>query len=408
MAYPEDDYSADIEYNKRYGDNPNAPGLASVNAVDRSAPVNQAQDDLNTAAIQGLPAGGTLPGVGQAGSTAVTDQTNLNVAAAMERADQAGRVAQAPLPTVAGIAMDEYGQARQEIDGQRREIMAKLGIIKPQEAGYAAMVLAPPHERVALLKNLDDLEKHSALLLREHHYAAMENARTLHEQTALQTGIQVGTGKAKILQVIQDANQQHGVGTTEARDAILKAAGSDDPDIRAALGHKALDTIIKPYVEMHDLAARRAEFVKTFGREPTSIETTATGGVNLRAGKEKDEIPKETESKHADLLAQRAEQQSYLDTDKTSKQADRDKIGKKITALNAKIGAFETRFPSLKGTAPTATVTTAPAATPAPTATPAPAVETVQMKAPGANGAVTPVPKSQVDHYIKLGATIVK
>lgn len=353
MAYPEDDYSADIDYNKRYGDNPNAPGLASINAVDRSAPVNQAQDDLNAAAIQGLPAGSTLPGIGKAGSTATTDQTNQNVAAAMERADQADRVSappQAPLPTVAGIAMDEYGQARQEIDGQRREIMAKLGIIKPQDAGYAAMVLAPPRERVALLKNLDDLEKHSALLLREHHYAAMENARTLHEQTALQTGIQVGTGKAKILQTIQDANQQHGVGTTEARDAILKAAGSDDPDIRAALGHKALDSIIKPYVEMHDLAAKRAEFVKAFGREPTSVETTATGGVNLRAGTEKSDMPAATRAALVALKVNRAENQTYLD-----KETDPDKkpaLQKKIDVLDAQINAVQD-----SATPKTATVT---------------------------------------------------
>lgn len=286
MAYPEDEYSSDIDYIKRYGDNPNAPGAAVVNAVDRAAPVNPTRDFLNRAAVQGAPAGGTLP---------ASDPTNLNIAAAMERADLAGRIVQpqeaattaAPLPTVASIAMDEYGQHRQEIDKQRAQIMARLGIIPPQQAGWSAVVLASPHERVGLLQNLSALEEQSNRALREHHYAAMENAQQLHQQTALQTGIQVGTGKAKILQTIQDANQRHGVGTPAARDAILSAAGSDDPDIRAALGHKALDTILKPYTDMHDLAARRREFVQAFGREPTSVETTATGGINLRAGEEK-------------------------------------------------------------------------------------------------------------------------
>ena len=141
MAYPEDDYAPDINYIKDYGDNPNAPGAAVVNAVDRSAPVNPTQDFLNQAAIQGLPAGGTSG----------DEQTNLNVAAAMERADLAGRIVQqpeaaaptAPLPTVAGIAMDQYAQERQGIDQQRSQIMARLGIIPPQQAGGCSTGTSP-------------------------------------------------------------------------------------------------------------------------------------------------------------------------------------------------------------------------------------------------------------------------
>ena len=174
----------------------------------------------------------------------------------------------------------------------------------------------------------------------------MENAQQLHQQTALQTGIQVGTGKAKMLQAIQNANQKFGVGTPEARNAILTVAGGDDADIRAALGHKALDTIIKPYTDMHDLAARRREFVQAFGREPTSVETTATGGINLRAGEEKSQvIPAKVLQDYSGLQADRAEQQSYLaqETDPKLKPP----LQKKISVIDAQLQSYERQFPKL-------------------------------------------------------------
>jgi len=302
----------DEDYIRQYGDNPNAPSVApgiapitdstlaggKINAADRAAPYNATQDFLNAAALSGNLAGGVLPGVGQLGSTDITDQTNLNVAAAMERADLAGRISpQAPIPSVASTAMDEFGQRRQDIESQRTQLMAKLGMIPPSAAGLAAVVLPSsqrprgggPSEYEKAFEQLNYLDNQSRFLLQEHHYSAIENARQAHENLARNTHIQVSTGIAKMMNAISQANQQYGVGSPEARAAIVGAYTGNDPDIAAARGTKTFEDRIKPYTDLHDVSEARlkaaiAAHQASSNLPITSIETTATGGINVRSG----------------------------------------------------------------------------------------------------------------------------
>lgn len=286
----------DEDYIRKYGDNPNAPDLTPVNAADRAAPYNATQDFLNAAAISGTPAGGVSPGIGQPGSTDATDQTNLNVAAAMERADLAGRITP-QAPSVASTAMDEFGQRRQDIETQRTQLMAKLGMIPPSAAGLAAVVLPStqrprgggPSDYEKAFEQLNYLDNQSKLLLQEHHYSAIENARQAHEDLARNTHIQVSTGIAKMMGAISQANQQYGVGSPEARAAIVGAYTGSDPDIAAARGTKTFEDRIKPYTDLHDVSEARlkaaiAAHQASSNLPITSIETTATGGINVRSG----------------------------------------------------------------------------------------------------------------------------
>jgi len=106
---------------------------------------------------------------------------------------------------------------------------------------------------------------------------------------ARNTHIQVSTGIAKMMGAISQANQQYGVGSPEARAAIVGVYTGNDPDIAAARGTKTFEDRIKPFTDLHDVSAARlkaaiAAHQASSNLPITSIETTATGGINVRSG----------------------------------------------------------------------------------------------------------------------------
>jgi hypothetical protein len=232
--------------------------------------------------------------------------------------------------------------------------MAKLGIIKPQDAGFSAVVLANPREEHRLYQQLGYLEDQSKLALQAHHYAAIENAKQTHEDLVRNTHVQVSSGMAKVLNGINQINQNPDTppGSPGARSAFLQLTTSNDPDIAAFRGTGNFQKLLKPYTDLHDvseqrLRAARDAFKSATGQEPYSVETTATGGINIRgkSGEKAATVPAKTLADYTTLKAARAEKQSYLDKEKY--QPNIDKLKSEIAPIDAQINAVEQMFPQL-------------------------------------------------------------
>jgi hypothetical protein len=197
---------------------------------------NLATEDASLAKVNAAQRLNTLPGVGAPYSTPATDVTNLSTAAAMDRADLGGRFGfgspqyqqgtETPAPTLADTHTDDIMARRAQIDGQKKEIMAKLGIIPPSEAGFSAVVLADPKERKRLLEDWHVLETQSHSLLQEHQFNAVDAARTAHEKFARESHIEASNDFAglanDLLQIKKNPDLVEG--TPEFHNAVIEAA----------------------------------------------------------------------------------------------------------------------------------------------------------------------------------------
>lgn len=206
------------------------------------------------------------PGVGELGSTPETDATALSTAAAMERGDRGQRFGfgspeyqqNIDTPVAAVTRMDEIGQRRQAIDGERKKIMAGLGMISPQEAGLAAVVMPSTdrqgkERRKEMLLNLHALNQESDQLLREHHYTAIEDAKTAHENLARETHIEASKdfgGLANdLLQIRKNPNLTEG--TPDFHNAVIEAAKNHPLGSKTQAG----TLLLRGIADDHDKAA---------------------------------------------------------------------------------------------------------------------------------------------------------
>lgn len=354
--------------------------IGKVNAVSRAetpwegyARVARYQEPGTEAATR-YPAGagkidynaGTVTGSIPVFRTSTYPRADLGISDAMDRTSPPPRA-----PTLADAHVDDITQRRAQIDDALRQVKAKLGVILPKEAGFAAMVLAPPKDHPDLLHQWSALENESRNLLREHQAVAADATKTAHENATRDLHIQSANGKAKILNGLADLNQQYPVDSQEYRLAALKLFGSNDPEVAAARGSSDFEALVRPFIDHHDRSVATAESIKQArenftagtGLEPESVELTAAGGINIRAGSTKPakEVPDAVMRDYTALKVARAAETTHLGY-APDEQSKKD-IQKKIDILDSQLGAVHEQFPSLvtrSTTAPPVTTATPP------------------------------------------------
>jgi hypothetical protein len=230
-----------------------------------------------------------LPGVGEPGGTDSTDLQNLNIARAMEHADIGQRFgfgspqylrAQTPTDELIDRAfqgrsqlgpqpdlrvsntrdlhnqvLQEISDRRDHLEGQKRKIMAQLGIISPEEGGYSAVVLPSTakgrggvSQRDQLLKDLQLLEHESDQTMREHHYVAGEFARQAHEDFVLGKEINASKDFAGLSRDLMSIHQRLKPGTKAYEDAIIEARVNHPEGARSQAGV----SLLKEVAGLHD------------------------------------------------------------------------------------------------------------------------------------------------------------
>lgn len=404
--------------------------ISKVNAVSRGvtpfegyARVAQYQEPGTEAATR-YPAGagkidynaGTVTGNASAFRTSTNPNTDFGISDAMDRSG--GKT-----PTVTDAHLDDIQARRDQIDFQKKQVMAKLGMIPPSEAGFAAVVLPQPNDkygrgpRADLLKNLSALEGQSKDLLQEHHYAATEQARSAHEDLVRQLHITSANGLSKILNGI--AAIKDPMGSDKHTASALKILGSNDPEIAAARGTPGFEKILGPYASQAKASADRAVRIKAIADQPADQYYTPeallkdnpgaeyrqdpkTGGYYValaKSGGASAVIPASAYTDLGRLNSKKASDSLYLDREVDPKK--KVTLQKQIDATQASIDAWHQTYSPKKTDA--ATPSAAPAATPpsVPASTPA---ATVKMISP--NGVAKDVSPDQVDHYKKLGAKV--
>jgi hypothetical protein len=282
MPYPATDTQDETDFRSRYP--VETAGMpANLAAV---ASRNLAVQDAATQRVNAVARLNPSPGVGAVGSTPETDATNLAVAAAMDRGDLMDRSqpdVNGQTPTLSAAHTDDIMARRAQIASQKQDLMTTLGATRMDDSKNRAQILQTWHALDAEDKNL----------LQEHQYNAIDAAKTAHENLVRQLHIQSSNGLAKIINGIAGIDAP--IGTDEHTAAALKILGNTtDPEIAAARGTPGFDKILGPYADQAKKSALTSERIKqaadsfrtATGLEPASVETTATGGVNIRGSAE--------------------------------------------------------------------------------------------------------------------------
>lgn len=337
---------------------------------------NLAAEDASLAKVNAVARMNPLPAPGSPYATPETDAANFGIANAMERADLGGRFGfgspqykqGTETPTIADLHTDDISTRRSAIDDQKKQVMARLGIIKPADAGIAAVVLAGPHERRELLQNLQILEQEDKGLLQEHHYAAVDKARTAHENFARQKHIDASNDFANFAGRLTEIRKTTKRGTPEREEAMVKAV----IDYPGALTVEAGKTLARQMAEEHDAAAK---LINRIPVDKTAPEGMELGGVTRDAegkehasfkptGEKEAKVPAQVKERYAKLSAtiQQHEEQS------ASEKADNEKNlladvpypkAAEYHAAQTELGLLRKQFPGLSAIEPT------PATTPA-------------------------------------------
>ena len=360
-----------------------ASGMPSNLAVVASG--NLASQDAAMGNVNAVSRMNASPGVGAPGSTSSSDASNLSVAAAMDRADLANRT----VPSVADLHTDDIAARRDQIDSRQKVLMATLGMISPAAAGLAAVV-TPGHDKYGLakrqemLQELHSLEGQSKDLLQEHQFVTTAQAKDANENLARQLHIRVSSGNAKIFNGLADISQQYPVDSPQHRLAALHLFGSDDPDIAAARATPQFESLVRPYVDLHDKSVATAARIKEAANQGAdqyfSVEALhedhpnaeyrqdpKTGGYYVALAKQADsaKIPQAAFTDLGRLNAKKASDSVFLAKEvDPGRKAD---MQKKVDATQAAIDAWhETYSPQTTAATPAAIQPAgAPAATPA-------------------------------------------
>lgn len=353
----------DEDFRKRYGSA--TAGMPSNLAAVASA--NLAAQDAATAKVNAAARLNPLPTPGTAYATPETNAQNYGISDAMDGGGVTSQPTQ--LPTIADAHVSDIADRRSQIADQKKEILAKLGVIKPQEAGYAAIVLAPPKEHAQLLQTWHLLDTEDNNLLREHHDTATLAAHDAHENFARETHIQSANDFAAMARELTALHQNAKPGTPEFQSGAL-AIAANHPN---GFATKAGQTLFRGVSSTHDRSLATAEALKQArdnftagtGLEPGSVEMTAGGGINIR-GK-----PAVDKTLPANLIARYARLKSEIGQheEQSAAEAEANTAAKMANVPYSKAPAYhaaktevlelEKRFPEL-APAPEAT----PSATP--------------------------------------------
>lgn len=379
-----------------------------------AAATNLAVADVGISKFNAVSRMNSSPGVGALGSTPQTDATNLSVAAAMDRGDAFDRgitsSSTTTSPSLSDAHADDIMARRDAIESQRRQVMINLGMIPP-DPGTAVVLPSTDRQgqarRKEMLQNLAGLEDESNNLLKEHQDLTTFTAKQAHGNLVRQNAIQAANGKAKIFSGLADISQRYASDSPDFRLAVLNLFGSDDQDISAARGTSGFETLVRPFIGQHDKSVATAEAIKQArdnftagtGLEPESVELTASGGVNIRAGStrarpnETTDVAKQLQQLHKitpnELLNPVSVRRGKIEDNKFTNSYDDaangpavqvDTGARTVTMSNSEYERFKSALQ------------------------PSSASTTVRMKSP--DGAVKDIPAGQVDHFKKLGATV--
>lgn len=284
------------------------------------------------------------------GSTPQTDATNLSVAAAMDRGDAFDRgvtsTSTTTSPSLSDSHVADIMARRTQLASQKQDLMNTLATTRMDDT----------KKRSNILNTWHSLDAEDNNLLREHQIVTTDAAKTAHENLVRQTGIQASNGLAKVINGIAGINEP--MGSDAHTLAALKILGdTTDPEIAAARGHPGFDKILGPFAEQAKKSALTAERIKeatdayktATGLDPESVETTATGGINIR-GKTSEgakTIPATAYTQLGKINAEKASKQLYADREVDPKK--KLLLQKDIDALGASIDAWHQTYTGTAG-----------------------------------------------------------
>lgn len=192
--------------------------------------------------------------------------------------------------SISDLHTDDIAQRRTAIGEQKKQVMARLGIIQPREAGLAAVVLAGPKERKELLQNMQLLEKEEDNLIRERHYNAIDSARTAHQTFVREKHADTANEFSQMMQRVQEIRKTTKRGTPEREEAMIQVP----IDFPAAYPTQAAQTIFRQMAKEHDAAA---PFVAPPGYVKVPSNVSADGKISYKlAPKETVELEKTEEA----------------------------------------------------------------------------------------------------------------
>jgi hypothetical protein len=349
----------DEELKKRYA--PQLTGMPA--ALATIAAHNLGNQDASISSVNAVARmRSALPGVGEYGSTPETDQTNLNIASAMDRADLSHRFGspqyQQP-PTIVSTRTDEISQQRSVIEGQKKQIMAKLGVIPPSEAGYAAVVMPTygSREHKNLLEQWNLLENQSQSLLKEHQDSAVFNAHAAHEELVRDTHIRAANGMRKLAVGLAEISKEHPKGQRfDDKVADWLLTNKDDPDVAEVIGTPGYERILKPHLESSKNTTDTVEKLIQAGHKVRMTHLGPQGPSYEIGDTEAAVAPAKVQSDHAKLVADKAVEARNLllatqdyntGDDKKGAKKRVDESSNKIEEIDARLGTIYDQFPIL-------------------------------------------------------------
>jgi hypothetical protein len=236
------------------------------------------------------------PGVGQPGSTPATDAANLSIAESMRRADLGSRFGFGSPQHLLGVdAPSEVLRAQRDpselIDSAiqaRRELLSQ-GVDPDAPARFIT-----PKRRAELL--------HEELALTQiQHEEALTRSVGKAQAYKMTKDIEVSNDLDGLIRDLRGVKSK--IGTPEHATEITDIGLNH---IAAIQGTKLGSDLFKTHTAVHDRAAETAQAIADYraatGLEPGSVETTATGGVNIRGKPKSAAKSKTVETKASDIL----------------------------------------------------------------------------------------------------------
>jgi hypothetical protein len=259
----------DEDFRSRYPAETMPSNLATV------ASNNLATQDAATTKVNAAGRLAALPGVGAPGSTPTTDATNLSVAAAMDRGDLADRIvpfsaSATTAPTLNDTRVGDIVARRSAIADQKQQLMSQLAVTGIDDTKRRNNILSTWH-------TLDTEDRN---LLTEHHYNAIDAARTAHENLARETHIAAANDFASMSNDLLDLQKNPNIkpGTPEFSAAALEIAKNHPQGFQTQAGQ----TLYRGIAQTHDAAATLEDrsYWQRFGQafKEASVVARKVGG----------------------------------------------------------------------------------------------------------------------------------
>jgi hypothetical protein len=156
--------------------------------------------------------------------------------------------------SLADTHLDDIAARRDQIEGQKRQVMARLGYISPGDAGLNSTLVfhePDPQERKDMLQQLSFLEGQSKDLLQEHHMVATEKARDAHENFARQTHINAANDFTGLATDLADLQKNAKPGTPEFASGVVDIATKHPAGFQTQAGQ----SLVRSASSLHDNAS---------------------------------------------------------------------------------------------------------------------------------------------------------